>query len=113
LTRAQRDAMRVTLLQGESICLSVAILKAYEEIGFRPERGLVRVLAHVVLTHTRDQRIQEAARECLPVLDARIKRLEMDEPFQSMRCDLFSHPTQGMSGALSLSTLLPLDQGGH
>jgi hypothetical protein len=114
-TKAQRDAMRMTLLQGESIDLSLAILEAYEQIGLRPERGLVRVLAEGVLTHTRDRRIQEAARACLPHLNARVEEAEANRILSPPGSgpDLFGHPAHGMSGALSMSTLLPLDQGGH
>ncbi len=65
LTRGQRQALRRALLYDADVDLALSILRAYETIGGRYEREILRMLADGIQTRTRDPGIQQAARRCL------------------------------------------------
>jgi hypothetical protein len=110
LTWSQRSAMRFALLHEESAELSLAILQAYEQIGDRAARAIVRMLAEGLLTHTRDPRIQVAARECMPALEARIQAVALECGPAGDSLEELQRPPLGAAQALALS-LLPPDRG--
>jgi hypothetical protein len=105
LTRSQRDAMRLVLMQGESVSLSLAILEAYARIGDRPARGLVRTMAYGLQTQTRDPRIQEAAQRVFPIMDARLEVVSPDGFMPDLIGESYSTHAEGMVDTLVLSTL--------
>jgi hypothetical protein len=87
ITWEQGAIMQKSLLYGGDDELSLSILRYYMNTGDGRERYIVRMLAEGILTRTRDNRIQQTARECLRVIvnDENLLRPTLTPEFNLLR----------------------------
>jgi hypothetical protein len=79
MTREQRSALNHVLVHDDDASLSVAILRAYQLLGWTDERAIVRMLDEGPQIRGRESLVVGAARRCLKTIDPVYKGSERGE----------------------------------
>lgn len=80
LTSAQKHSLLILLtMRYDDVDLTLAILKALEQIGDEKAIPVVEELSHEPAASVNMRRVRDAANDCLPFLRARVKQAEQSQ----------------------------------